>query len=282
MVENRPILNAISHTLLLLGVAVTLLPIWVTFVASTHASEELLRAPIPMWPGDRLWQNYAEVLSGGVTGAGGVPVGVMMLNSLVMALSIAIGKIAISIIAAFAIVYFRFPFRMGVFWLIFVTLMLPVEVRILPTFKVVADLGMLNSYAGLSIPLIASATATFLFRQFFMTVPKEMVEAARMDGAGPIRFFIDVLLPLSRTNMAALFVILFIYGWNQYLWPLLITTDESYYTVVMGIQRMVSVAEQFPVWNHVMATAMLAMLPPALIVILMQRQFIKGLIETEK
>jgi len=282
MVENRPILNAISHTLLLLGVAVTLLPIWVTFVASTHASEELLRAPIPMWPGDQLWQNYAEVLSGGITGAGGVPVGVMMLNSLVMALSIAIGKIAISIIAAFAIVYFRFPFRMGVFWLIFVTLMLPVEVRILPTFKVVADLGMLNSYAGLSIPLIASATATFLFRQFFMTVPKEMVEAARMDGAGPVRFFIDVLLPLSRTNIAALFVILFIYGWNQYLWPLLITTDESYYTVVMGIQRMVSAAEQLPVWNHVMATAMLAMLPPALIVILMQRQFIKGLIETEK
>lgn len=282
MVENRPILNAISHTLLLLGVAVTLLPIWITFVASTHASEDLLRAPIPMWPGDQLWQNYAEVLSGGITGAGGVPVGVMMLNSLVMALSIAIGKIAISIIAAFAIVYFRFPFRMGVFWLIFVTLMLPVEVRILPTFKVVADLGMLNSYAGLSIPLIASATATFLFRQFFMTVPKEMVEAARMDGAGPIRFFIDVLLPLSRTNIAALFVILFIYGWNQYLWPLLITTDESYYTVVMGIQRMVSAAEQLPVWNHVMATAMLAMLPPALIVILMQRQFIKGLIETEK
>ena len=282
MVENRPILNAISHALLLLGVAVTLLPIWITFVASTHASEELLRAPIPMWPGDQLWQNYAEVLSGGITGAGGVPVGVMMLNSLVMALSIAIGKIAISIIAAFAIVYFRFPFRMGVFWLIFVTLMLPVEVRILPTFKVVADLGMLNSYAGLSIPLIASATATFLFRQFFMTVPKEMVEAARMDGAGPIRFFIDVLLPLSRTNIAALFVILFIYGWNQYLWPLLITTDESYYTVVMGIQRMVSAAEQLPVWNHVMATAMLAMLPPALIVILMQRQFIKGLIETEK
>ncbi|WP_281017182.1 MULTISPECIES: sn-glycerol-3-phosphate ABC transporter permease UgpE [unclassified Minwuia] len=282
MVENRPILNANSHILLLLGVAVTLLPIWITFVASTHASEELLRAPIPMWPGDQLWQNYAEVLSGGITGAGGVPVGVMMLNSLVMALSIAIGKIAISIIAAYAIVYFRFPFRMGVFWLIFVTLMLPVEVRILPTFKVVADLGMLNSYAGLSIPLIASATATFLFRQFFMTVPKEMVEAARMDGAGPVRFFIDVLLPLSRTNIAALFVILFIYGWNQYLWPLLITTDESYYTVVMGIQRMVSAAEQLPVWNHVMATAMLAMLPPALIVILMQRQFIKGLIETEK
>lgn len=282
MVENRPVLNAVSHLLLILGVAVTLLPIWITFVASTHAPEELLRAPIPMWPGDRFVQNYREVLSGGITGAGSVPVGLMMLNSLVMALSIAIGKIAISIIAAFAIVYFRFPFRMIVFWLIFVTLMLPVEVRILPTFKVVADLGMLNSYAGLSVPLIASATATFLFRQFFLTVPREMVEAARMDGAGPVRFFIDVLLPLSRTNIAALFVILFIFGWNQYLWPLLITTDEGYYTVVMGIQRMVNAAEQLPVWHHVMATAMLAMLPPVIIVIVMQRQFIRGLIETEK
>ncbi len=282
MVENRPVLNAISHLLLILGVAATLLPIWITFVASTHAPEELLRSPIPMWPGDRLWQNYAEVLTGGISGAGGVPVGVMMFNSLVMALSIAIGKIAISLIAAYAIVYFRFPFRMGVFWLIFVTLMLPVEVRILPTFKVVADLGLLNSYAGLSIPLIASATATFLFRQFFMTVPKELVEAARMDGAGPVRFFIDVLLPLSRTNIAALFVILFIFGWNQYLWPLLITTEERYYTVVMGIQRMVNAAEQLPVWHHVMATAMLAMLPPVIIVVVMQRQFVRGLIETEK
>ncbi|MBT7758282.1 MAG: sn-glycerol-3-phosphate ABC transporter permease UgpE, partial [Rhodospirillaceae bacterium] len=211
-----------------------------------------------------------------------VPVGVMMFNSLIMALSITIGKIAISLIAAYAIVYFQFPFRMSCFWIIFLTLMLPVEVRILPTFKVVADLGMLNTYAGLSIPLIASATATFLFRQFFLTVPEELAEAARIDGAGPLKFFIDILLPLSRTNIAALFVILFIYGWNQYLWPLLITTEESFYTVVMGIQRMVNVSEALPVWHLVMATTILAMLPPVIVVVTMQRLFVKGLIETEK
>jgi sn-glycerol 3-phosphate transport system permease protein len=206
----------------------------------------------------------------------------MMFNSLVMALSIAIGKIAISIISAFAIVYFRFPFRSLAFWLIFITLMLPVEVRILPTFKVVSDLGMLNSYAGLSIPLIASATATFLFRQFFLTVPEELMEAARVDGAGPMRFFWDILVPLSRTNMAALFVILFIYGWNQYLWPLMITTDPNYYTVVMAIKRMADVADSIPKWNVVMATVVLALLPPVIVVIAMQRLFVKGLVETEK
>jgi sn-glycerol 3-phosphate transport system permease protein len=206
----------------------------------------------------------------------------MMINSLVMALSIAIGKIAISILSAYAIVYFRFPFRVLAFWAIFVTLMLPVEVRIMPTFAVVANLGMLNSYAGLSIPLIASATATFLFRQFFLTVPDELVEAARVDGAGPLKFFRDILLPLSRTNMAALFVILFIYGWNQYLWPLLITTDTDYYTIVMGIKRMAVVADQDPKWNLVMAAVILAAVPPVLVIIFMQRLFIKGLVETEK
>jgi sn-glycerol 3-phosphate transport system permease protein len=193
-----------------------------------------------------------------------------------------VGKIAISIISAFAIVYFRFPFRVLAFWLIFITLMLPVEVRIVPTFKVVADLGLLNSYAGLSIPLIASATATFLFRQFFLTIPDELTEAARVDGASPTRFFMDILLPLSRTNIAALFVILFIYGWNQYLWPLLMTTDTGYYTVVMGIKRMAEVADSVPRWNVVMATVVLAMLPPVLVVVLMQRWFVKGLVETEK
>jgi sn-glycerol 3-phosphate transport system permease protein len=193
-----------------------------------------------------------------------------------------VGKIAISIIAAYAIVYFRFPFRMLCFWLIFVTLMLPVEVRILPTFKIVADLGLLNSYVGLTLPLIASATATFLFRQFFMTVPDQLVEAARIDGAGPVKFFVDILLPLSRTNIAALFVILFLYGWNQYLWPLLVTTEERYYTIVMGIQRMVTVSESLPTWHLVMATSIVAMLPPILVVVLMQRLFVKGLVETEK
>ena len=214
--------------------------------------------------------------------AGGVPVALMMLNSLIMALAIAIGKIAISLISAFAVVYFRFPFRMLCFWIIFITLMLPVEVRILPTFEVVANLGMLNSYAGLSIPLIASATATFLFRQFFLTVPDELTEAARMDGASPFRFFKDILLPLSRTNIAAIFVIMFIYGWNQYLWPLLVTTDASYTTIVMGIQRMINVADTQPQWHLAMATATLALAPPVIIVVVMQRLFVKGLVETEK
>ena len=282
MVENRPILTVVTHIILILGVAITVLPIWITFVASTHPAESMIEAPIPILPGDQFFQNYYDVLVGNVKELAGVPVGLMLVNSLIMALMITVGKISVSLIAAFAIVYFRFPFRMLCFWIIFVTLMLPVEVRILPTFKVVADLGMLNNYWGLSVPLIASATATFLFRQFFMTVPDELCEAARIDGAGPVRFFIDVLLPLSRTNIAALFVILFIFGWNQYLWPLLITTDESFYTIVMGIQRMVNTAESLPVWNYVMTTAMLALIPPVLVVVFMQKQFVKGLVETEK
>jgi sn-glycerol 3-phosphate transport system permease protein len=206
----------------------------------------------------------------------------MMLVSLVSALTISLGKIAISLLSAFAIVYFRFPLRMTIFWAIFITLMLPVEVRIGPTYKVVADLGLLNSYAGLTVPLIASATATFLFRQFFLTVPDELVEAARIDGAGPMRFFKDVLLPLSATSMAALFVIQFIYGWNQYLWPLLVTTQENMYPVVIGIKRMISGGDAQTEWNIVMATAMLAMVPPALVVMLMQKWFVKGLVDTEK
>jgi len=206
----------------------------------------------------------------------------MMTNSLIMAVGIVVGKISISIISAFAIVYFRFPLRMFFFWLIFLTLMLPVEVRILPTYKVVADLGLLNTYTGLTLPLIASATATFLFRQFFLTVPDELFEAARVDGAGPIRFFLTILVPLSRTNIAALTVILFIYGWNQYLWPLLITTETQMSTIVMHIQRMLFVADAIPEWNLTMAVAVLAMGPPVLVVLVMQRLFVKGLVETEK
>jgi len=282
MIERRPALTIVAHLVLLGGVAMVALPIWLTFVASTHPTANILKAPIPVLPGNQLLENYATVLGHGVQGTGSGPVGQMMLNSLVMALGIAIGKIAISILSAFAIVYFRFPFRMLAFWTIFVTLMLPVEVRILPTFEVAADLALLNSYLGLTVPLIASATATFLFRQFFLTVPDELTEAARIDGAGPLKFFWDILLPLSRTNMAALFVILFIYGWNQYLWPLLVTTDESMYTIVMGIQRMVTAADAEPLWNYVMAVAMLAMLPPVIVVIVMQRWFVKGLIEPEK
>ncbi|MCR9071373.1 MAG: sn-glycerol-3-phosphate ABC transporter permease UgpE [Alphaproteobacteria bacterium] len=282
MVENRPYLTVISHLVVILGIVITVMPIWITFVASTHPIEHIMDGTIPMWPGDQFFENYATVLGAGIADAGGIPVGTMLFNSLVMALTIAVGKIAISLIAAFAIVYFDFPFRMACFWIIFITLMLPVEVRILPTFAVVANLGMLNSYIGLSLPLIASATATFLFRQFFLTVPEELAEAARIDGAGPLKFFKDILLPLSRTNVAALFVILFIYGWNQYLWPLLVTTDESFYTVVMGIQRMTQAAESLPLWHLVMATTMLAMLPPVIVVVVMQKLFVKGLVETEK
>jgi sn-glycerol 3-phosphate transport system permease protein len=259
------------------------LPIWITFVAASHDEVRMTQAPIPMMPGSHFWQNFKRTLFGsGLSGNEITPVWWMLLNSLVMALSIATGKIAISLLSAFAIVYFKFPFRMGFFWMIFLTLMLPVEVRILPTFEVVANLGLLNSYWGLSIPLIASATATFMFRQVFLTISDEMLESARIDGAGPMRFFWDILLPLSRTNIAALFVILFIYGWNQYLWPLLITTDSDMTTIVVSIKQMLEAAEQSPQWNIIMMTAMLAMVPPILVVIAMQKLFVQGLTETDK
>ena len=283
MVERRPLLTVLSHTILLLGVLVVAFPLYLTFVASTLTVDEIIHPPMSLLPGSHLLENYAAAWNGGSSKFGSsAPVGQMMVVSLITALVIAIGKITISLLSAFAIVYFRFPFRMVFFWAIFVTLMLPVEVRIGPTYKVVSDLGMLNSYAGLTIPLVASATATFLFRQFFLTVPEELVEAARMDGAGPMRFFIDVLVPLSSTSIAALFVIQFIYGWNQYLWPLLVTTSEDMYPVVIGIKRMISGGDAQTDWNIVMATALLAMIPPALVVMLMQKWFVKGLVDTEK
>ncbi len=275
-------MTAFYYLVLTLGVLVVAFPLYVTFVASTLTLDQILAVPMPLIPGDQLINNYSQVLSAGSTRGASAPVGRMMINSGIMALVIAFGKIAISIISAFAIVFFRFPLRNFFFWMIFITLMLPGEVRIIPTFKVVADLGMLDSYAGLTLPLIASATATFLFRQFFFTIPDELAEAARMDGAGPMRFFWDVVLPLSKTSIAALFVIQFIYGWNQYLWPLLITTQESMYTTVIGIKRMITAGDAATEWNLVMATAILAMVPPALVVILMQRWFVKGLVETEK
>jgi sn-glycerol 3-phosphate transport system permease protein len=281
MVERRPLLTFIQHAVLILGAALFVFPIYLAFVASTHTAQEV-NSGIPLLPGAEMVANYAQVLGEGISTAGAPPLWLMLMNSSIMALSITIGKIAISLLSAFAIVYFRFPFRVLAFWTIFITLMLPVEVRILPTFEVVSSLGMLNSYAGLSIPLIASATATFLFRQFFMTVPDELTEAARMDGAGPMKFFRDILVPLSRTNLAALFVILFIYGWNQYLWPLLVTTDESYYTIVMGIQRMANAGEETPQWHLIMATAILALLPPVVVILGMQRLFVRGLVEVEK
>jgi sn-glycerol 3-phosphate transport system permease protein len=285
MVENRPIANAISHLVLVLGVLIVAFPVYITFVASTQTAEQIVQnVPMSLLPGSNMLQSYKLALFGGTTEYGSkiAPVAPMLLVSLISALVISTAKIAVSLLSAFAVVYFRFPFRNLVFWMIFVTLMLPVEVRIGPTYAVVSDLGMLNSYAGLTVPLIASATATFLFRQFFLTVPDELVEAARIDGAGPLRFFKDVLLPLSSTSIAALFVIQFIYGWNQYLWPLLVTTSEDMYPVVMGIRRMISGGDAATEWNAVMATAVLAMIPPALVVILMQKWFVKGLVDTEK
>jgi sn-glycerol 3-phosphate transport system permease protein len=283
MVENRPFLTMLSHVVLILGLAIIVFPIYLAFVASTHDAATVSSPPLPLLPGSYMWENYSTVLFAG-TGKGTltVPLIQSLTNSMISALGIAIGKIAISIISAFAIVYFRFPFRNFIFWMIFITLMLPVEVRILPTYKVVADLGMLDSYGGLTIPLIASATATFLFRQFFMSVPDEMLEAARIDGAGPFRFFWDVLLPLSRNTIAALFVIQFIYGWNQFLWPLIITTKESFYTMVMVVGRLTNSVEAAPIWNLVMAAAILAMIPPVIVVMVMQRQFVRGLVEVEK
>jgi sn-glycerol 3-phosphate transport system permease protein len=282
MVEKRPLLDVVSHGVLILGALLIAFPIYVTFVASTLTFDQIMSVPMPLLPGDQFIENYTQVLTAGTTTGSRAAVGDMLINSLIMALAVPIGKISISILSSFAIVYFRFPLRNFFFWMIFVTLMLPVEVRIIPTFKVIADLGLLNTYAGLTLPLIASATATFLFRQFFMTIPDELAEAARIDGAGPMRFFWDVVVPLSKTTMAALFVIQFIYGWNQYLWPLLITSEESMYTVVIGIKRMIVGGDAANEWNLVMATAMLAMLPPALVVLLMQKWFVKGLVETEK
>jgi sn-glycerol 3-phosphate transport system permease protein len=257
-------------------------PVYLAFIASTRGPSDFLTGVVPLTPGHEMLKNYGTLLGSGASNAGAPPFLLMLGNSLVMAILVAVGKIAISIISAFAIVYFRFPFRTVAFWVIFMTLMLPIEVRILPTYKVVADLGLLNSYSGLVIPVIASATATFLFRQFFLTIPEEMMEASRVDGAGPLKFFWDILLPLSRTNIAALFIIMFIYGWNQYLWPMLITTEPGYYTVVMGIKRLAAVLDGDTQWNLVMAGVILAALPPVLVIIFMQRLFVKGLVETEK
>lgn len=278
MVENRGIGYWLTHLTLIVGIAIVFLPIYLTLVGSTVTQDDIVHPPLPLIPGPYMIDNYRDALFSGIN----VPVLRMLANSLVMALGIAVGKIAISILSAFAIVYFSFPFRMTCFWLIFITLMLPVEVRIVPTYEVAAKLGLLNTYGGLIFPLIASATATFFFRQFFLTVPDELVEAARIDGAGPMKFFWDILLPLSRTNIAALFVILFIYGWNQFLWPLLITTEPEMNTIVMGIKQMLPTADDWGNWPVTMATAMLAMIPPVAVVVLMQRYFVKGLIEQEK
>jgi len=283
MIERRPILDAISHLVLILGALIVIFPLYVAFVASTQTAEQSAMSPLSLMPGTELVNNYRAVLTEGTSGqVSSPPVARMLWVSLITALCIAIGKIAISMLSAFAMVYFRFRGRNLFFWMIFVTLMLPVEVRITSTYQVVSDFGMLNSYAGLTLPLIASATATFLFRQFFLTIPDELAEAARIDGAGPLRFLKDVIWPLSRTNVIALFVIMFIYGWNQYLWPLMIATDQSMYPIGIGIKTLISGGDSAVEWNMVMATMVLAMLPPGLVIVVMQKWFVKGLVDSEK
>ena len=282
MIEKRPVSNLIGHLILIVGIIIVAFPIYYTFVASTMTSTQIIRPPISLLPGDHFVDNYGEAIFGGVERVVGVSLERLLWNSFVVAMAIAVGKIIISFMSAFAIVFFRFPLRMFFFWMIFITLMLPVEVRILPTYKVIVDLGLIDTYAGLTLPLMASATATFLFRQFFLTIPGELVEAARIDNAGPFRFMRDILLPLSKTNIAALFVILFIYGWTQYLWPLLVTNDAKMNTIIIGLRRMVDWADASTPWNYVMVTAILAIIPPILVVVLMQRWFVKGLVETEK
>ncbi|VVE22648.1 glycerol-3-phosphate transporter membrane protein [Pandoraea pneumonica] len=281
MIENRRGLDIFCHVMLIIGVLLVVFPLYVAFVAATMNEREIFNVPLSLVPSSHLFENLATVWGRG-TGDSAMPFGLMLGNSLLMALVITIGKISVSILSAFAIVYFRFPLRNLFFWLIFVTLMLPVEVRIFPTVQVISSLGLINSYVGLTVPLIASATATFLFRQFFMTLPDELVEAARIDGAGPMRFFIDVVLPLSKTNIAALFVITFIYGWNQYLWPILVTNAPSMTTAVVGIKSMIGSGDTATQWQLVMSATLLAMLPPLAVVLLMQRWFVRGLVDSEK
>jgi sn-glycerol 3-phosphate transport system permease protein len=281
MIENRRGFDLFCHAMLILGVVIIVFPVYVAFCAATMNEKEVFTVPLHLVPSTHLIQNIVSVWTQG-SGNAAAPFGRMLANSLVMALVISVGKIAVSIISAYAIVFFRFPMRVVSFWVIFATLMLPVEVRIFPTVQVVSTLHLVNSYAGLTLPLTASATATFLFRQFFLTLPDELMEAARIDGAGPMRFFWDVVLPLSKTNIAALFVITFIYGWNQYLWPILVTSSQSMTTAVIGIKSMIASGDAATGWHKVMAATLLAMLPPLVVVLTMQRWFVRGLVDSEK
>ena len=282
MMVSAPRSAIVPHTVLIIGLVLVLFPIFIAFVAASDLLPDILNGPMSLVPGPHFIGNSVEALGVGTVKTSGQPVWSMMMNSAVMALSIAIGKIAISLPSAYAVVFFRFPLRRLCFWAIFVTLMLPVEVRIMPTYKIAADLHLINTYAGLTLPLIASATATLLFRQFFLTIPDELVEAAKIDGAGPWRFLVDTVIPLSKTNIAALFVILFIFGWNQYLWPLLVTDTPSMTTIVIGMRQMIGNGDAQTEWPLIMATALLAIVPPVAVVVLMQRWFVKGLVESEK
>ena len=274
--------NWLPHAVLWLGVFITAFPLYVTFIASTLTPQDIAQVPMQMLPGAHWWDNYSAAWSKGSAGTYlSPPASTLMFNSLIVALVVTFGKISVSLLSAYAVVFFKFPGRMLFFWMIFITLMLPVEVRILPTYEVVTNLNLINSYTGLTLPLIASATATLLFRQFFLTIPDELVEAAKIDGAGPMRFFKDIVIPLSKTNIAALFVILFIYGWNQYLWPLLITTSNSLDVVVVAIKKMIGGGAEPTDWHIVMSTTILALIPPVLVIIVMQKSFVKGLTDTE-
>jgi sn-glycerol 3-phosphate transport system permease protein len=281
MVERYPVLTFFTHLMLILGVFVFVFPIYIVFVASSVSLGEILSAPMPFIPGTQVFQNYFQAITSGVADMGASS-GLMLMNSTIMAMGVSLGKIVISMLAAFAFVFFRFPLRQVFFWAIFITLMLPVQVRILPTYEVVANLGLIDSYAGLILPIIPSATATFLFRQYFMSIPRELADSAKVDGASPMQFFWRILAPISRTTVAALFVILFIFGWNQYLWPLLVTTQEKYYTLLIGINRMLAVGDQQAEWHIIMASTILAMVPPVFVVMSMQKLFIRGMTEQEK
>lgn len=281
MIENRRGLDIFSHVVLIIGVLLVLFPLYVAFVAATLDDQQVFQVPMKLVPGGHLWDNISYIWQNGV-GNLKAPFWLLLLNSLIMALGITVGKIVVSVLSAYAIVYFRFPLRSLFFWLIFLTLMLPVEVRIFPTVEVISNLNLMDSYTGLTLPMVASATATFLLRQFFMTLPDELLEAARIDGAGPMRFFWDIVLPLSKTHLAALFVITFIYGWNQYLWPLLITSDAEMGTAVAGIKSMISTSGAPTQWNQVMTAMFLTLLPPLAVVLLMQRWFVRGLVDSEK
>ena len=274
-----------NHLILILGMVFMSTPVWIAFMSSTHAPETLFRDGLQFWFGGHFFETYKEVLfvAGGVMKK--VTATRMLMNSMILGVGFAVGKVIISMLAAYAIVYFRFRLAMPLFWIIFMTLLLPLEVRIVPSYGVVAGMGLLDTYTGLILPLIASATGTFFFRQFFRSVPDEFLEAARLDGATPFRFFIDILVPLSKTMIAAILIIMFVVGWNQYLWPLLMTTQENQYTIVIGIKQIYQVLSEggeLPQFHKAFALTILATLPPVLVVVVFQHWFVKGLVETEK
>jgi sn-glycerol 3-phosphate transport system permease protein len=273
--KRRDCSKFLTHVLLILSILLIGFPLYYAFVISTQTMQEVTRTPQKLWPSSHLWENYTTIWER-------VQMGRLLINSSIVALTVSIGKIVISILSAFAIVFFNFRGKQVFFWMIFVTLMLPVPVRIISTYQVISQLGWIDTYMGLTIPLIASATATFLFRQFYLTIPDELVDAAKIDGAGPLRFLWSILLPNSGASIAALFVVMFIYGWNQYLWPLMVTSSDRMKVVVVGIASTIPTGTQPPEWNLVMAVAMMALVPPVVIVLLMQRYFMHGLLETEK